>query len=238
MRVHPLVVVPLIASLASVLPLAVQDSHAEREVEGFRVLVAKELLAHDPARTELALRELQDQLYRVTRVVPDKALAELRKVPIWMSAESKTTCAAYHPSREWLAQHEGYDPRMAEAVEIGNLQHFLDWTHEQPFMLLHELAHAFHHRVLGYGHRGILDAFARAKADARWSQVLRSDGSHEKHYALTDEKEWFAEASESFFGTNDFFPFVHAELHELDAQADDMLAEAFGAPKFAPRKKG
>ena len=37
-------------------------------------------------------------------------------------------------------------------------------------------------------------------------------GGKVRHYALTDHKEFFAEMSESYFGSNDFFPFNRAEL--------------------------
>ena len=77
-------------------------------------------------------------------------LAELHKVPIWLSRESKAApCSCYHPSPEWLSEH-GFDPKKARAVEITNAATFLAWTHEQPWMVLHELAHAYHHQVLGY----------------------------------------------------------------------------------------
>ena len=211
-----------------------QDTHEPLELEGFRVLVSNELLATEPALTDRALRELGNHLYRIAKVVPEPALAKLREVPIWISAKSETTCAAYHPSREWLAEHEGFDPRMARAMEIGNLRTFLDWTHHQPWMVLHELAHAYHHRVLGFDHAGILAAFGRAQAEARWADVLRNDGSRTRHYALTDHKEWFAEATEAFFGTNDFWPFVRAELRELDPPADVLLAEIWGVDPLRP----
>jgi hypothetical protein len=204
--------------------------HDERQIQGFRVLVSKALLAREAALAKQALRELENQLYLVSRAVPGPALEKLREVPIWLSHESKTTCAAYHPSREFLATHAGYDERMAKAVEIGSAANFVAWTRIQPYMVLHELAHAYHDRVLGFDHEGIRAAFARATADPRWREVLHADGARRAHYALTDEKEWFAEASEALLGTNDFFPFVRAELRELDPQGEELCARLWGLP--------
>ena len=49
-----------------------------------------------------------------------------------------------------------------------------------------------------------------------------------KHYALTDQKEFFAEMSESFFGMNDFFPFNRAELKQEEPALFELLCEIWG----------
>jgi hypothetical protein len=96
---------------------------------------------------------------------------------------------------------------------------------EQPCMLLHELAHAYHDQVLGFGHPGILAAYERAKASGAYDAVLRSTGKVERHYAMTDAKEYFAEGTEAYFGVNDFYPFVRAELEQHDPGLLKLLGE-------------
>jgi hypothetical protein len=49
-----------------------------------------------------------------------------------------------------------------------------------------------------------------------------------RHYALTDHKEYFAEMTEAFFGTNDFYPFVRGELKQHDRRTYDLLAGIWG----------
>jgi hypothetical protein len=41
---------------------------------------------------------------------------------------------------------------------------------------------------------------------------VTNPGPTREHYALTDEKEFFAEMTEAYFGANDFYPFVVGEL--------------------------
>ena len=53
-------------------------------LEGWTVRVARPLLDEQSAVGRDALRLLEVKLYDITRVVPAKALAELRKVPIWL----------------------------------------------------------------------------------------------------------------------------------------------------------
>jgi hypothetical protein len=49
-------------------------------------------------------------------------------------------------------------------------------------------------------------------------------------YALTNDREYFAETTEAFFGRNDFFPFDRAELERADPAACEMLRQAWGLP--------
>ena len=87
---------------------------------------------------------------RRSRAVPERACAALRKVPIWLGVDDgHAPCSEYHPSTEWLKSH-GYNPDKAKGVEIGNATRFLEWSVDQPAMVLHELAHAYHDRVLGF----------------------------------------------------------------------------------------
>jgi hypothetical protein len=136
-------------------------------------------------------------------------------------------CAEYHVSEDFLRSH-GYNPAKAKAVEIGNARRFLDWSKDQPAMVLHELAHAYHDQVLGYDQAAIKAAHQRAAESKRYDAVLRASGRKERAYALTSPQEFFAETSEAFFGTNDFFPFVRSELREHDPGTFKLLEELWG----------
>ena len=103
------------------------------------------------------------------------------------------------------------------------------WTRDQPWMVLHELAHGYHHKALGYDHAGVRKAYEAAKASGSYDTVLHINGQPRRHYALNNDQEYFAEATEAYFGTNDFFPFVRAELKKHDPEMFRVLAEAWGA---------
>jgi len=62
--------------------------------------------------------------------------------------------------------------------------------------------------------------------------VERKDAEGHKRldraYALTNPQEYFAETTEAFFTTNDFFPYTRDELKQLDPQMDQLLARLWG----------
>jgi hypothetical protein len=201
------------------------ERYAERDVEGWRVLLHKQLLEREHQElAERTLKVLGEHLFRVMRVLPAEPLARVRKVPIWVErAHPRHPCMCYHASADWLKQH-GMNPQKAGAVEIANCRNFLDWTvRDQPWMVLHELAHAYHHQVLGNDHAEIKACYEEAVASNSYESVLHISGKKRRHYALTNSQEYFAEATDAYFGTNDFYPFVRAELRQHDPRAFAMI---------------
>ena len=203
-----------------------------RRVEGWRVLTNRGFLRQEPALSDDTLGLLRVQLYQVTRKVPAEALAKLRTIAIWVElAEPHHPCMAYHPSSGWLSAH-GMNPDKARCVEVANARNFLAWTLDQPWMVLHELAHGYHDQFLGgYENPEILAAFRQAQQAKLYDRVLRINGTAGRAYAATNAMEYFAETTESFFGTNDFYPFVRAELKQHDPQMYQLLARLWGQPR-------
>ena len=192
-------------------------------IEGFPIMVDPRF-ASKPDLRAATLKELASQLYLVTRKMPAKALAKIRKVRIFVQTRSPTPCAVYHPSRRWLSGH-GQNPDLARCVELGNPKAFLNGTRHQPWMVLHELAHAYHHQFLenGFANAEVRKCFEAARKAKRYESVLHIRGRKQRAYALTNHKEYFAETSEAFFGTNDMFPFVRSELQQHDPKMADLL---------------
>ena len=192
-----------------------------RDMSGWTVHISRDLLATNAEATSLALKLLAAQLEGIVRVVPPAAVAELRKVSLWVSPEYPQTPprAEYHPDAGWLRKH-GRESAMAKGVEFTNVRIFESETMRMPVFALHELAHAYHDRVLGNNHAGIAAAYEEAKASGRYDKVQRRDArgreSIARAYAMTNPQEYFAETTEAFLGTNDFFPFTRAELKQHD----------------------
>lgn len=204
------------------------SAYTVQEIEGWKIYVHNRLLNEQKDLGKRTLDLLRVKLYDVNRVVPRGALEKLHEVPIWVEAGNpKVACMCYHPSRQWLAGH-GFNPDKAGAVELGNPETFFTWTRDQPEMVLHELAHAYHHRVLGYDNPDIKAAFKRAVESKSYESVLQYRGAKERAYALKNDQEYFAELSEAWFGTNDFYPFVRPEVREHDPEMVKVLEKVWG----------
>ena len=186
-----------------------------RTIEGWSVRINKGLLDEHPELAKKTVELLSFQLYQITRVVPAKPLEKLRQIPIWVDYKNKYPCMCYHPHEDWLIEN-CYNPEKRGSVEISNAENFLTWTLQQPWMVLHELSHGYHHLVLSYDNEQIRTAYDNAKKNKLYDSVLHYSGSYKKAYAIKNDQEYFAEATEAYFGTNDYYPFVKAELRDHD----------------------
>lgn len=218
-------------------PPPIPSAHTERDLEGWTVHIDKRLLSG--ADKELgvhALRILANRLYDVKQVVPADKVAHLQKVAIWIdSTHGQLRPAQYHPSADWL-KGNGYSPALGKCVHIPVAADFASVSHQrtQPWSVLHELAHAYHDRVLGFDEPRIKEAYEKYKKSGRGDNVLRHNGARGRHYALTNHKEFFAEMTEAYFGVNDFFPFNRAELKETEPEILTLLADIWETP---PKKE-
>ena len=189
--------------------------YQQTSVNGFTILINSSVLKHPP-QAKTMWQELNLQLDAIVRVMPAKPLGALRKVRIWVEWANRKGAAEFHPSAVWLSQHSD-NPDKAGDIEVSNTHNFVQWSRaDQPWMLLHELAHAYHSRVLGDTDADIRSAYQHAIQRGLYQSVAYVKGGRQKAYALTNEKEYFAELSEAYFGKNDFYPFTRADLKAYD----------------------
>jgi hypothetical protein len=203
------------------------SSYEKREIRGWTIYANKSLLFQKEHAAKV-LELLDVKLFDVERALPAEAFRKLRdSTPIWLeTVDPRHPGACYHPSERWLRDN-GFNPEKAGAVQI-NATNFLSWSKDQPYMVLHELAHAYHHKVAGYDDQTVAAAYKSAKESGKYDKVLRINGKTAKHYALNNSQEYFAELSESYFGTNDFYPFVRGELKEHDPAGYAMIEKVWG----------
>lgn len=195
-------------------------------IEGWPVRVSDQLMRDRTEKTTKAIELLTGQLKAIVDLVPANPLSQIRRVPIWLSPEYEGVrpTAEYHPGQGWL-QRVGRHPDLAECVELTNINILEKECKRMPMMILHELAHAYHHQVLGFDHVGIKANYERAVASGSYKSVERNNGTTERAYGMNNRREYFAESSAAFFGTNDFFPFNREQLKKHDPQMEKLLGK-------------
>lgn len=215
-------------------------SRETRDVSGWQVHIHRKLLEAEAEDTARALAGLKKMLDEIVRELPAPAVTELRKVPLYFSPayQPGRSGAEFHPDAGWLRAN-GRDPAMARGVEFSGVHDFEGEMRRMPNFALHELAHAYHHRVLadGFDNAAVKTAYERAKAGGSYEHVERSFGegngranTFERAYALSNPMEYFAEATEAYFTRNDFFPFTRSELKQHDPEMFALLETLWGVP--------
>lgn len=205
-------------------------SYTQMTMHGFTVRVSSAAMAH-PVTTEPALALLDQELAEVITLTPKHTHKTLRSVVIWIEHNApEHPCACYHPGKQWLIDN-GFNPDKEKGIEIANPKNFVDWTNRaQPLMVLHELAHAYHDLVLGFDNALIASCFEQGVASGKYDEVKHVSGEPRRHYALSNDREYFAELTESYFGKNDFEPFTRDELRAFDPDGYAMIERLWQHP--------
>ena len=236
---HTLLLSCLLAWTAARCPAAEDKpaSRTDRKLEGWTVRVDDRLLTGpDAPLGTRSLRFLEAKLSDIVAVVPADKLEKLRAVAIVLDlSHADLKSMQYHPSAGWLKDH-GYAADLAKCVHIPRAADLpvKRNINEQPWVILHELAHAYHDQVLGFDEPRIDAAYKAYKKSGRGDATLLYDGRKVKHYALTTRMEFFAEMTEAYFGVNDFYPFTRAELKQTEPDIEELLTHIWRSPAAQP----
>jgi hypothetical protein len=197
----------------------------ELSFSGFKIFLNLNLA--EKAETVEALEILSERLETITKLLQAKQLEKLQRVPIWIQYKTYADGAMwYHTDRGWLTAN-GYPASLENSIEIKNIRNFIDWQADQPMMVLHELAHAFEDLHLGDLQDKIDQAYKTAVAGGKYQSVPYIRGGKQRAYALNNKTEYFAELTESYFGTNDYYPFNREQLAEFDPQGYKLMQQAW-----------
>ncbi len=200
-----------------------------KELEGWQLKVDPKLLA-DKEMADRTFDALANHLQRIKYILPKEKVQVLQKLPIWIELNNtELSSMQYHPDRGWLLAN-GHDPRLVKHVHLPRAASLTSpgmWA-KHPYVVLHELAHAYHDQVLSFDHPKVLAAFNAAKEKKIYEKVMLYTGRTVRHYALSNHKEYFAEQTEAYLGVNDFYPFVRAELKKHDPQMFEVMIEIWG----------
>lgn len=239
-RVAPLVASAIVLVLTSVpgrgqpagglCPTAVfEGRYCAHDLEGWTVYVSAALISRNEGLARGALDLLSQRLVEVVQVVPALRLPELRRVAFWIGNRTDGAGLHYHSGGSRYPRDAGEPEAQVGGIGIRDPHHFINIRFSQPSVILHELAHAYHDQVLGYDDPTLLNAFRAAQERGLYRDVKRNDGTIGRAYALTNHHEYFAELSEAYFGTNDFYPFRRDDLRAYDPPGFQALRSLWEA---------
>ena len=206
-------------------------SRTVRQIEGWTVRIDDRLL--QPPNEELGariLKSLEWRLNNIRAVVRPHILTQLQGFQIVCDmTHGKLVPMQYHSEVDWLKDN-GYAADLVNCVHIPQAAELFEprQINVQPWCVLHELVHAYHDQVLGFDEARIRDAYAAYKASGHGDAALLITGERVRHYGLTNQMEFFAEMTEAYFGTNDFYPFNRAELMTAEPAIYQLIGHPVG----------
>jgi hypothetical protein len=199
------------------------------EIDGRPLYVASQFRRIDEALAQHCVDFISSKLETLATIVPAIAWKKIAQVPIWLEYDDPLCAAScfWASPRSWLAKH-GSLPDKAGGVQFTRGVWL--WRQWQPMLVMHELAHAYHHLILTLADPSILQAYRQAVASGKYDHVRRNSGEVGRAYALRNFREFFAELTESYFGENDFEPYTRADLQRFDPESYAVIEAAWNKP--------
>ncbi len=190
------------------------DGYRQFELCGWAVFMNEDLFNSSLASEVYAA--LADDMNTVLQALPAPAIEYLKDTNIWLELDHAAfPGGVYHPSADWLADNN-YPIKWAKGIQFGNAQNYLTWVAQQPAMFLHELSHALDHQYYNYTQPDMIAAYNSAMQAGIYDSVLYVDGGYQAAYATNNSIEYFAELTEAYYWTNDFYPFDRDDLSSHD----------------------
>lgn len=186
------------------------------DVAGFTVLLHPDVDA-TAGLADAVLGRLASSVSLIDAALSNSRSEPLRNTAIWIEArDNELEVTRFHRSAETLLQ-AGLNPDKAGAIEIRSASRFIDLVDgPQPWLLMHELAHAREFLESGLLTL-VVGVFEAALADGLYDAVQTIAGGIETAQAANSAIDYFAELTEAYLGLNDFFPFTRDDLllHDL-----------------------
>lgn len=249
MRLHPFwgLILFFLAALATTslasgaeIPGGVPKGYERRELEGFTVYINHKALQQPrDAWGREPLSVLERELNDLRRILVPKIVSVMQEVPIWVEWDESDRISPGAVARYYGGPAEGLlklggDARKANCIEILTLRRLGEIRHPgtslQQIIILHEMAHVVHHRLLGWDNPELDAVFMQAIDRKLYDHVNDRFGRQTKAYARTNAAEYFAEISCAFLDSCNFYPFNHDQLSGYDPVGYQFVSRVWKQP--------
>ncbi len=199
------------------------DNQTTSFASGWTVVLERKLSDRYTTLSDQVLAQLERQLDRAAAALPRPAVAELRKVQIiihWDQGKGEAIRYNWPDAKAADTSRDGM-------LEIPRAAAFLETAQTQPWLVMHQLAHAYHDRALKADNASVRSGYRDAMKVGSYAQVKLANGKQGRSNAATSEREFFAELTRSFYGKSDYYPFVREELQQYDGPSARLIETAW-----------
>ena len=134
----------------------------------------------------------------------------------------------FHVSADWLRLN-GLNPEKAGHIEITNIDILLELLGQGNEVVLQLLMNAYRLKMVPKPlSDGIIAAYAKALEDRRYESVPHRDGDNRRAPALFLASTYFAELSEAYLDSNEYYPFIRSDIAQYDPYVFPILSQIWG----------
>jgi tetratricopeptide (TPR) repeat protein len=217
-------------------------------IHGFTLFINDEVYKNndDPQWQRKPLEVLELELGTIVSKLPPKAVNVLRRLHVWIEWEDtsdpdleQNVLAKYYGVYGDLVQWSlgrNKHPGKANNIEVINMK-ALTREHQpgvklERCVLLHEMAHAVHHQLVGMNNPAVINAFRVAQQRGLYAEAKDVYGrTIRPTYAATNHREYFAELTCLYLDKLHYYPFDREEFKKYDPLGYKLMEQVYGSRK-------
>jgi hypothetical protein len=231
-------------------PIALPNipGYKKHTIQGFTLLIQDAVYENndDPKWRRKPIDVLDLELGTIVRSLPDKPVKVLQRLLVWIEWEDtsdpdleKGVLAKYYGVSGSLAMWslgKGKHPLKANNIEVISMKS-LTREHQpgvklERCVLLHEMAHAVHHQILGFNNVNVRTVYRQAMSRKLYDEAKDVYGNIRKPpYAARNEHEYFAELTCAYLDKLHYYPFNPDDLKKHDLQGYRLMERTWGTRK-------
>jgi dipeptidyl-peptidase-4 len=224
------------------------DRFTTYKLQGYFVHVDADTWALGQKTVDSALETLDERLADTLALIPKDCRKRLEMIRFWVQGRSNGVlsiagqevlapaayCPIYHKLVGTGHEQEGGIVIGAQLVLVGEAK--ARANKQAPHLLLHELAHAYHDRVLEFDNLMVMSVFDSALRKRLYdnveTEIVDADGTirtrNAEAYAKTNHLEYFAELSVAYLARNSTYPFTAEDLRKHDPDGYKLMESVWG----------
>lgn len=216
--------------------------YVRRKAAGWTVWLERELAEEHGELAENAVSRLEHKLQATLDILPSHSHHILRKLPIFLMLGEQSTAGGRNNGAQYFqanapAYRDHLDPRWSSALVIYSARNYTRLSeHWSLLVLLHEFSHAWHLEQWPEKRPDILQAWEHAVHNELYEGIKDVNGKRiDRAYAVTNQLEYFAELSGTYFLGGEYEPFDRGGLREHDPVGLAMVEKMWGIGGPAPK---
>lgn len=198
-----------------------------------RIIAEKKLIDTQPEMLGKAIVKLEKAVATAMAAFPAAVRPEFEGVRYYLFSGEEAHTGGRKGGQWYFRKNNGTSPRFDDSIVVRSAQDYLyNYSDEQAALTaIHELSHAFYYYHRPRLYNTVKEAYDNANTKKLYLNVARKRGKPiGVAYAMTNQREYFAEMSKTYFIGNYHYPFTKLELHKHDVEGFRMVQKAFLFP--------
>ncbi|AFV00860.1 hypothetical protein [Simiduia agarivorans] len=193
------------------------------------IWVEREMLERDPQMTHAAAKRLQAAVNTALLRIPASHRSDFDGIRYYLFGGTHSSYGGKDRGLWYFPVNNRISARFDNAIVINSAANYLAISDQWALAgAIHELAHAFNHYHWRRLSRAQKAAFENTLANKRYLDLAAEGGRRvAKAYALTNQKEYFAELSVLFFAHHHAFPYDRPGLERYDPEGYALMERAW-----------